>query len=189
MSEQISFLFHNHRKRSSGKWSFLFRKPANWFLLLDYLRVEVMLVFSLYKCYSRLSTVFRVSITFLHGSGAETRTALCSKMSFQEGLYSKQPLKTECFLPEQRADMLAVQYKRSKFPKFKDLFLKCNPHMCSIHLGSSALPPWDLKTRKNWPMLPMLLAVLWVISPSSLTQESYVISQHSWNYGRLTIVI
>lgn len=65
MSEQLSFLFHNHRKRSSGKWSFLFHKPANWFLLLDYLRVEVMLVFSLYKCYSRLSTVFCVSITFL----------------------------------------------------------------------------------------------------------------------------
>ena len=157
--------------------------------LLDYLRVEVMLVFSLYKCYSRLSTVFCVSITFRHVSGAETQTEFCSKMSFQEGLYSKQPLKTDCFLPEQRADMLAVQDKGSKFPKFQDLFLKCNPHMWGIRLGSPALPPWDLKTRKNWPMPPMLLAVLWVVSPSPLTQESYAIGQHSWNYGRLTIVI
>lgn len=129
-----------------------------------------------------------MSLTFLHEQRHRLPFAMESlfkKVYIANSLWRQR----ECFPPEQRAGMLAVQYKRPKFPKFKDPFLKCNPlHVpASIWTHLRCLPGIWRRGRTDRNMLSMLLAAVpWVISPTSLTQESHVISQHSWNYGRLT---
>ena len=60
---------------------------------------------------------------------------LCSRLSFQEYLYHKQPWKKECLPLEQRTGTLTVHYKRFEFPNLR-ISLHCVGRCHPMEIGA-----------------------------------------------------